>query len=356
MVIELLQKVTLRAFNPKEGGKMKEKSPLFHVLKTQQFNRELLDGLCALTTRIREVHKTKNGARSLRRLFDDKEAILYFTQPSTRTFISFAKACRKLGIGVDEIRDPNTSSEVKGETALDSIRTFASYADVIIMRSPHSGLAEQAAAHLDQTPRPVPIINAGSGKDQHPTQALLDIYTLERSFKKTGGIDGKTLTLVGDLKRGRTVRSLAYLMRHYQGIRLILVSPPEFRMEQDILDFLRRHRIPFEETEDFDQAIAEADAVYLTRIQDEHDQEGESAKVDISRFCFKERHLKILKPQAIVMHPLPRREELDPACDRDPRVMIWRQERNGMWMRTALLYTILRGEHPNTILKEKVLQ
>jgi aspartate carbamoyltransferase catalytic subunit len=336
---------------------MAEEPPLYHVLHAQQFDRELLDGLCDLTTRIREVYKTRRGAKALRELFDDKEAILYFTQPSTRTFISFAKACRRLGIGVDEIRDPSTSSEVKGESPLDSIRTFASYADVIVMRSPHAGLAEKAVTHLDQTPRPVPIINAGSGKDQHPTQAFLDVYTLERSFKKTGGIDGKTIALVGDLKRGRTVRSLAYLIKHYKGVRLILVSPLAFRMEDDILEFLRNHEIPFEETYNFDQAVAEADAVYMTRIQDEHDRESsESAKIDISRFCFAEKHLKILKPQSIVMHPLPRRNELAATCDKDPRVMIWRQERNGMWVRTALLYTVLRGEHPKTILKENVLQ
>lgn len=342
---------------PKEKGeKMAERPPLYHVLRSQQFDRKLLDGLCALTTRIREVHKTKDGALKLKGLFPHKRAMLYFTQASSRTFISFVSACQNLGMDWAEIRDPKTSSELKGESLLDSIRTFSSYADVIIMRSPHSGLAEEAAAHLDQTPRPVPIINAGSGKDQHPTQALLDIYTLERSFKKTGGIDGKTIALVGDLKRGRTVRSLAYLMKHYKGVRLILVSSLTFRMEDDILEFLRSHEIPFEETYDFDQAVSEADAVYMTRIQDEHDKESGELAIDIRRFSFDERHLRILKPQAVVMHPLPRRNELNPACDKDPRVMIWRQERNGMWIRTALLYVVLRGEHPDTILKEDALQ
>jgi aspartate carbamoyltransferase catalytic subunit len=321
---------------------------IFHVLESQQFDREFLDGLCTLTTHFIGMHKTRDGAKKSRTLYPDKGAMLYFPQPSTRTYLSFARACQNLGIRHTGVRDTSTSSEVKGESPLDSIRTFASYVDVIIMRSPEKDLAKRAAEHLDGTPRPVPIINAGSGKDQHPTQALLDIYTLESSFGLEGGIDGKTIAMVGDLKRGRTVRSLSYLMKYYHGVRLIFVSPPEFRMEQDITDFLRRHKIHFEETENFDEAVAQADAVYMTRIQDEHDKEkGESGRVDISRFCFKERHLKILKPRGIVMHPLPRREELDPACDHDHlRVKIWEQEKNGMWVRTALLHLILKEEDP----------
>lgn len=321
----------------------------FHILEAQQFDRDFLDRLCYLTTHMRERHRDRDGALKLRGLLPHKRAMLYFTQPSTRTFLSFASACQNLGMDVIEVRDPSTSSEVKGESELDSIRTFASYADVIIMRSPKAGLVQEAAKHLDQTPRPVPIINAGSGRDQHPTQALLDIYTLSRSFRKRGGIEGKTIAMVGDLKRGRTVRSLAYLMKHYPGAHLMFVSPSAFCMEEDILEFLRKHEMPFTETDDFDKAVAAADAVYLTRIQDEHDSsKDESAKIDISRFCFKERHLKILKPLSIVMHPLPRREELEPVCDNDPRVMIWRQERNGMWVRTALLYMVLKEDDPLT--------
>lgn len=317
---------------------------LRHVLSARQFDRYMLGWLCALTDHIRVIGGTKQGMLWLKELFPHQRAMLYFAQPSTRTRLSFEAACQNLGMDVVVVSDPSTSSEVKGETRLDAIRTFSSYVNAIVMRTPDAGLAAEAAALLDQTPRPVPIINAGSGPDEHPTQALLDIYTLERSFRELGGIDGKTLALVGDLKRGRTVRSLAYLMEHYQGMRLILVSPPEFKMKEDVLGFLREHGIPFEETEDFDQAVAEADAVYMTRIQDEHDHAGESRAVDISRFCFTPHHLKILKPFGVVMHPLPRRNELDAACDADARVKIWRQERNGMWVRTALLFRVLRGQ------------
>jgi aspartate carbamoyltransferase catalytic subunit len=192
-------------------------------------------------------------------------------------------------------------------------------------------------------------VNGGSGQDQHPTQALLDVYTLHREFRELGGIEGKTIAMVGDLKRGRTVRSLAYLMRHYSGVRLIFVSPQAFRMEEDIKTFLRKHSIPFEETEDLDAAVAKADAVYMTRTQDDLDKEKGATP-----FFFQERHLKILGPHAIVMHPLPRREELDPACDHDPRIKIWRQERHGMWMRAAVLDYLLREDDPLEGMSEAV--
>jgi aspartate carbamoyltransferase catalytic subunit len=325
---------------------------LRHVLEARDFDRPLLDSLCRLTTRIRETCKTKEGVLAMKRRHPDKRAALYFTQPSTRTFNSFKAACQTLGMDWLEIHDPSTSSEVKGETPIDSVATFASYADVVIIRSPEKDLAKQAAEYFDhelrrQSWHAAHVVNGGSGRDQHPTQALHDVYTLHREFRELGGIEGKTIAMVGDLARGRTVRSLAYLMRHYPGIRLIFVSPRAFRMKKDIKAFLKKHDIPFVETEDLDQAVHEADAVYMTRIQDEHDKsKGESSMVDIGPFCFKPKHLKILGPHAIVMHPLPRREELDPACDHDPRIKIWRQERNGMWMRAAVIDYLLREDDP----------
>ncbi len=311
-----------------------------HVLSVDQFDRAFLEAICALTHQIREQCDTRDGARLLKGQFPNRRAMLYFTQPSTRTFLSFKSACQNLGADVVEVQNPDTSSEVKGESKLDAIRTFASYAHVIVMRAPEAGLAREAAEHLDRTPRPRPVVNAGSAADEHPTQALLDVYTLQRSFKDRGGIDGKTIALVGDLKRGRTVRSLARLMRHYHDMTLLLVSPPAFRMKQDVLDELDAHHIRTEVVDDLREAVRRADAVYMTRVQDEHDVAGESAQVSLDGFRFTPEHLTLLRPDGIVMHPLPRRDELDPACDRDERVKIWRQERNGMWVRTALLACI----------------
>lgn len=319
---------------------------LRHVLEAQEFDRPLLDYLCALTTRIRQTCKTTEGVAKMKRRHPDKRAVLYFTQPSTRTFVSFVSACQTLGMDWVEIRDPNTSSEVKGETPIDSVATLASYADVVIMRSKLPGLAKQAAKYFDrelayQSWHAAHVVNGGSGQDQHPTQALLDVYTLHREFRELGGIEGKTIAMVGDLGRGRTVRSLAYLMRYYPGVRLIFVSPLAFQMADGVKEFLKKHGIPFMETEDMDQAVREADAVYMTRTQDDLDKEK-----GVTPFSFQERHLKILRPHAIVLHPLPRREELDPACDHDPRIKIWRQERNGMWMRAAVLDYLLRENDP----------
>ena len=317
---------------------------LFHVIDPRVFERQLLDELCALATRVRAIAKTPPGARFLQNLAPDHRAMLYFTQPSTRTFLSFNNACHILGMRTSEIRDPSTSSEVKGESFEDAIRTFSSYVDVIIMRSRHPGRAALAANIMDSIARPVPVINAGSGSDQHPTQALLDIYTLDRSFSEIGGIDGKVIGMMGDLKRGRTVRSLCMLMQNYRDVRLVFVAPDQYAMQDDIKAYLASHDIPFVETADLPSVLPELDAIYVTRMQSEWDKAGETSKVDAARFSIGVEEMKLLKPEGRVMHPLPRGPEIDPAVDTDPRAMYWRQERNGMWMRVAVLLKIFKLE------------
>lgn len=315
---------------------------MFHIVTTDIFNRSLLDELCQLTTVIRTIAKSREGARFLQELLPARRAMLYFTQPSTRTFLSMNNACHILGIRTSEIRDPEVSSEVKGESFEDSIRTFSSYVDLIVMRTPQPGYAARAAALMDSIPRRVPVINAGSGKDQHPTQALLDIYTLERSFENAGGADGKTIGMMGDLKRGRTVRSLCRLMCHYRDVQLIFISPPAFEMEPDIKDYLREHRIEYSETNNLQHVLPELDAIYVTRMQSEYDIESESSSVDLARFSIAADELKRMKSSAVIMHPLPRGPEIHRSVDTDPRSMYWRQERNGMWMRAALIATVFR--------------
>ncbi|MBN2489284.1 MAG: aspartate carbamoyltransferase [Planctomycetes bacterium] len=313
---------------------------LFHVLRAQQFDRPLLDHLCDLTTLIRKVAKTREGLNFLRSLLSHKRVMLYFTQPSTRTFLSFENACHILGVQTSEIRNPATSSEYKGESSEDAIRTFSSYVDMIVMRTNVEGLADQTARHLDETERPVPIINAGSGRDQHPTQALLDIYTLHRSFEHRGGIDGKTIAMVGDLARGRTVRSLSYLMKNYRDVKLIFIAPPSLAMRDDLKQFLDKRQIDWSEHDNLEDVVPRADAIYMTRLQDEHDVAGESRQLDLTNFTFHYRFLERLGPEAIVMHPMPRRDEIDRRVDGDPRAVYWRQARNGMWTRTSILANI----------------
>ena len=213
----------------------------------------MLEELAGIADMIRMLSKSRAGQDFLINLLPHKRAMLYFTQPSTRTFLSFMAACQILGITCNEVRDPSTSSETKGETRFDSIRMFSSYFDVIIMRSPIARLAESCAYLMNDLEssgsRSVPIVNAGSGADEHPTQALLDIYTLQRSFQfdspkdspaanrfdelrerkgyagLTKGLAHKTYGFCGDIGRGRTVRSLAMLLALYENVRLVFVAP-----------------------------------------------------------------------------------------------------------------------------------
>jgi aspartate carbamoyltransferase catalytic subunit len=342
----MIRSIDWETFSNLRGSEKKEyftrDGNIFHVIMAQQFDRPTLDYLCELSTKIRGIAKGNQGMLFLQSLLQTKRAMLYFVQPSTRTFLSFMSACQILGIKCSEVRDPTTSSEMKGETQEDTVRTFSSYVDLAIMRHVQESFAEKMAWLLNQTGRPVSVINAGSGKDQHPTQALLDIYTLHRSFENYGGIDGKTIAMVGDLLRGRTVRSLSYLLKNYNGVKIYFVAPRNLQMGQDLKDYLRENDVDFEESKNFEEIIPLVDAIYMTRIQDEYDQVGESKKVDYTKFHFTMDHLRVLKPNAIIMHPLPRRAEICPEVDQDRRAMYWRQVRNGMWVRVALIAKVFR--------------
>ena len=311
----------------------------FHVLFAQQFNRALLDALFALADKIRGIHKKREGADFLRGLLANRHALNLFVQPSTRTFMSFQIAEQNLGMQTVDIRDVSTSSQAKGESLQNTIRTFSSYVDLIVMRHPDKGACELAAWEMNMAERRIPVLNGGSGRDQHPTQAVLDVYTLHKSL---GEIDGKTIVMVGDLARGRTVRSLSYLLKNFHDVKIIYVSPQRLRIGEDIRAFLDEVNIPFIETENLQDVVAEADAVYMTRIQWEWDSaEGlttDSGKSD-PRFIFSRDLLDRMKPRSCLMHPLPKINEIDPALDYvdDPRLVYWRQERNGMWIRAGLI-------------------
>lgn len=315
-----------------------------HVLNAQQFTRPMLDRLCELATKTRIISKSREGALFIQDLLSEKRAMLYFSQPSSRTFLSFYAACQIVGLKPAEVRDTSTSSELKGESPEDSVRTFSSYFDVIIMRHPKGGFADRIAWMLSRSERAIPVINAGSGKDQHPTQALLDIYTLHRSFDRRGGIENRNIAFVGDLARGRTVRSLAYLLTLYGGGKQYFVAPNSLQIGNEILKTLEKAGVEYEVTADFDNTIPKVDAVYMTRIQDEWDRAHESKDIDTSRYKFTADHLDLLRDDAIIMHPLPRRDEISTDVDSDPRAMYWRQVRNGMWVRAALLLSIFNRD------------
>jgi aspartate carbamoyltransferase catalytic subunit len=318
-----------------------------HVLRSSQFALADLEYLFNLADKIRKHNDSKDSLMYLRSLLPHKRAMLFFSQPSTRTFLSFQSACHILGMQTSEIRDTSTSSEKKGESVEDSLRTFSSYVDLIIMRSATAGLCERIAAVLDNTKSWVPLINAGSGPDEHPTQALLDLYTLQRGFKQHGGIKGKTICMVGDLKRGRTVRSLSNLLTHYEDVHIIFSSPEAFSIPDDLRLFLHNARhIKFTETTEFVDPISVADAIYMTRIQDEYDSLDPTLQnIDTSNYNLSYDHLAILKPKCKILHPMPRRQEIDFRIDQDPRAEYWNQQRNGMWIRTALIAVLLNVAH-----------
>lgn len=310
------------------------------MIISQQLDRAIIDDIQDITNALRHIAKNKSGLSFLQNILSHKRAMLYFCQPSSRTFLSFQNACYILGMKVSEIRDTSVSSEVKGESFDDSLRTFSSYTDLVIMRTKGANKAERAAWLLNTyTNRPIPVINGGSGSDQHPTQGILDIYTLQRSFENFGGLDGKTVLICGDLKRGRTARSLCYLLKNFEGMRVILAAPSEFQMNEDVLQFLDKHNIPYIiETNSLENVLPEADAIYMTRIQDEQDQfSGESKGINTSNFKLTKELMLKVKPYAAILHPFPRRDEIDVAIDSDPRAKYWRQERNGMWTRAALI-------------------
>ena len=323
----------------------------FHVVLAQQFERTAIEQLCQLADMIRTIGGSRQGTQFLRTLLSHRRAMLYFIQPSTRTFLSFTAACQIVGIPYNEVRERSTSSEIKGESEDDTIRVLSQYFDLIIMRHPKEGFAEHVAKMLNAMPRTIPLINGGSGKDQHPTQALLDIYTLSRSFADPevtrverrymrNLFSGKTIAFVGDLARGRTVRSLTYLLCQYPGVRLIFVSPPQLQIGEDILDYVGKNDIEYEISRDLRRHIGELDAVYMTRLQDEHDVDGESKSIDYYSYSLTSEMAKDFKPGLAILHPLPRRRELDQQLDILPQAKYWDQVRNGMWMRAALIASI----------------
>ncbi len=320
----------------------------FHVVLAQQFDRQSIEQLCQLSDMIRTITNTRQGTQFLRTLLSHRRAMLYFIQPSTRTFLSFTAACQILGMPHNEVRDRSTSSEVKGESEDDTIRVLSQYFDLIIMRHPSEGFAEHVANMLNKMPRPIPLINGGSGKDQHPTQAMLDIYTLLRSMAQPKSprstprysanlLAGKTIAFAGDLKRGRTVRSLAYLLCRYSGMRFLFIAPPELQIGDDIVEYIERHDIEYEKLDDIRPVIGEIDAAYITRMQDEWDADGESKSIDYASYSLTYEMSKSFKDHLVIMHPLPRRGEIDERIDTLPQAKYWDQVKNGMWMRAAII-------------------
>jgi aspartate carbamoyltransferase catalytic subunit len=318
---------------------------LQHVMLSHQFSISLMEKLFDIADHVKEMTRKPNGIEFLKSLLCHKKAMLYFTQPSTRTFLSFLTACQMVGMDTGEVRDPSLSSEYKGESQEDGVRVFSSYFDMIIMRDPKPGFCEYMAYLLDNTGRSVPIMNGGSGKDQHPTQALLDLYTMHRSFQKTGGIRKKRYAFVGDLLRGRAVRSSVMLLSQYKDVEMEFIAPAAFQIAPDLEEYLLTQNVNIHKTDNLESVISSVDCIYMTRIQDEYDLSGESNLIDYSQYSLTPDNVRRMKTGSIILHPLPRRHEISPEVDADPRAMYWRQLRNGVYVRAALLLYVFNVAH-----------
>jgi len=303
-------------------------SRMKHVISSQQFSRTILEELFARSEEIkREPH------RFIGRLSGQVMAALFY-EPSTRTRLSFEAAMLRLGgqtMGTDNARE--FSSSAKGETLEDTIRIVSGYADVIVLRHYEEGAAKRAAAVSS-----VPIINAGDGPGQHPTQALLDLYTIRDELDK---IDGVRVAMVGDLANGRTVRSLAYLLSKFKDIKLWFVAPPQVAMRDDLKAHLDEHNVPWVETEDLESVLPQVDVVYQTRIQKERFADPEAYNALKGIYRIDKDSMALMRKYAILMHPLPRVDEISPEVDADPRAAYFRQARNGLHIRMALLDRLL---------------
>lgn len=301
---------------------------MIHILRSQQFDRPLLE---TLFSRADDFRKAKGNIPITDRL---KGGIFYglYYGPSTRTRISFDTAAAKLGlIPITTDNAGVFSSAAKGETLEDTIRVCCGYSPrAIVLRYHEEGGAERAAAVSS-----VPIINAGDGPGQHPTQALIDLFTI---LTERGSLDDMLITIGGDPAYGRAVRSLAYLLAKFNNVRVRFVSPETLRVSADIRDYLNRHNVPFEELNDASDAVRDADVVYWTRIQKEWLPKDSAAAVDMrEQYRVTPALMNEMKPKAILMHPLPRVDEISHTVDADPRAKFFLQAEYGLYLRMALL-------------------
>ncbi|KAF9109359.1 hypothetical protein BGX27_007689, partial [Mortierella sp. AM989] len=298
-----------------------------HILSSKQFDRNELHMLFSLAHEMR-TQVERNGSIDL---LHGKVMCSMFYEPSTRTSCSFAAAMCRLG-GTVVSADGSSSSVVKGETLADTVRTLGCYGDLIVLRHPDPGSAATAAKFSK-----VPIINAGDGIGEHPTQAFLDVYTIREEL---GTVNGLTITLVGDLKNGRTVHSLVKLLAYYQ-VTLNFVSPTSLRMPEEVKMELTNAGISFNEYSDLNQVIAESDVVYVTRVQKERFSDLEEYERVRSAYVINNKMMSKAKTQMVVMHPLPRVTEIEPEVDFDQRAAYFRQMRYGLYVRMALLALVL---------------
>jgi aspartate carbamoyltransferase catalytic subunit len=298
------------------------------ILSVKQFTRQDLDYIFAVAHEMAEMVRRVGTFDLLK----GKILANLFYEPSTRTSASFTSAMERLGGSVIPINEVRYSSVSKGESLPDTVRTLERYADVIVLRHPEVGSVALAAKYTEK-----PIINAGDGIGEHPTQALLDLFTI---LEEMGKVDGLTITMLGDLKYGRTVHSLARLLTLYD-VKLNYVSPDILPMPDDVVAEVREKGIPQQAYNTLDTVLPESDVLYVTRVQKERFEDLDQYEKVKSEFIITPEVMKAAKEEMILMHPLPRVGEISMDLDDDPRAAYFRQVGYGLFVRMALLAIVL---------------
>ena len=299
-----------------------------HVIDPLDLSVEEIDSLLDLADDIAETPQKYS------KVCAGKKLATLFYEPSTRTRLSFEAAMLNMGGSVFGFSSADSSSAAKGESIADTIRVVSCYADICAIRHPKEG-APMRAAHFSK----IPVINAGDGGHQHPTQTLTDLMTIRKKKKRLGGL---TIGLCGDLKFGRTVHSLIKSLARYDGIRFVLISPEELRVPDYILEeVIKAKNIPYKEVVDLEGVIGELDILYMTRVQKERFFNEEDYIRLKDSYILTGAKMKLAKPDMAVLHPLPRVNEIALEVDEDPRAAYFEQVQNGVYVRMALMMTLL---------------
>lgn len=296
-----------------------------NLIQPEDFSVEEIDEILELSQKIID------NPSKYSRICEGKLMATLFYEPSTRTRLSFESAMKRLGGQVIGFSEPNSSSVSKGESLGDTIRTVSSYVDVIVMRHPQFGAANEAVKYTE-----VPFINAGDGGNQHPTQTLTDLLTI-KSLK--GNLENHTIGLCGDLKNGRTVHSLVKAMARYKNNKFVFISPKELEMPEYIKEAIKGHE--YYETTNLDEAIEKLDVLYMTRVQQERFEDKAEYDRLKDYYILNKAKLNHAKKDMLVMHPLPRVNEIDTDVDADERAVYFKQAKYGMFVRMALITRLL---------------
>lgn len=307
-----------------------------HILDAKQFSKNDVEKIFSQVEEMEKIckdgHKYENKSKPL----EGKVVACVFFEPSTRTRLSFETAALRLGASVISAEDALANSSVyKGETIEDTVQTLSCYADAIVMRHSIPGSVEKASKVATK-----PLINAGDGANQHPSQGLLDLYTIK---KEHGHLDNLSIAFVGDVLNSRTLRSLVPLLMMHPNNTFYFISPKELVLEKQYKQYLIDNNVSFKELHTLDDSLPKVDVLYMTRVQKERFPNVADYEKVKDLFLLKSDHIKKLKKDAIIMHPLPRINEIDPDIDKDSRAAYFRQAQNGLYVRMALLLHVLES-------------